>query len=305
MNNQEYTDVKFFPPGIYFALSCGLSAVASVIVSIACLLTGLHKELLGLMIFAINFADAIFFTVKLFASALQPQGAFACDLALSIGYFGLISSVFWSALFGHALYIVSRSQNYQALPKYSKIYQVFAFGLPLLLALFQLPTNFVIFSSESNACVHRFYQNAVDYVYLAFIYIPIGGSMVLSIIWYLLAALKFKRMVNTDNSTEIFTLLIYPAILLICWGPIFIKNLLVIFNIQMSAELTFCIQIVSLLQGFFDALVYGVSKRRFKQFCKHVRCLAKKQRKISHYTQDDPSHIKRKYIKMDRASVRL
>ena len=308
MSDQDYNDVKFFPPGIYFAIASALSSVTSSLVSILCLRTGLYKDALGFMIFAINFSDAIFFTVKLFASIFQPQSEGSCDLALSIGYYGLISSVFWSALFGHALYTVSRKQSPYTLPKYTLIYKIVALGLPLALTFLQVPTNLIIYSPEAGACVHRFYQNKADITYISFMYLPIGGSLLMSIVWYVMAAFKFKKMVNRANSTEMFTLLIYPAILLLCWGPIFIKNFLVVLDIKLSDGLSFAIQITSLLQGFFDALVYGVSKKRYKQICSFLICKKGLPRRrastetIRHSVT--PQYLERHYIKMQDNAIR-
>ena len=251
------TDITFFPMEYPFVLAPAVSALASFIVMIVCLCNDPFKTPLGKMLFHINLADFFFCFPKSLTAFILPSSDIFCKLIQLVTQFGLISSAVWGALFGHTLMIFSQRLGTEKLSNCMKYYYIFALILPAILSFLGLVTKYVNYSETEEACIHRVYHSRPDYHYIFFIDIPLLSACFFSVLWYLLAAKQLKKMLSKQETKFLFTLIVYPAILLVCWVPILTTNALIMYGLNVKKGLYVAFQALDHMQGLLDAVVYG------------------------------------------------
>ena len=115
-----------------------------------------------------------------------------------------------------------------------------------------------MYSAEAKACVHRIYNDKVDFEFLFYAALPIVIICLVSIILYVRAAKHLKTLHGEIQLSSLVIMVIYPAIYMFCWLPIVTKNLLAAFaGINPSHTMALVLRENSQLHGFLDAIVYG------------------------------------------------
>ena len=274
-NEDPHQDMVYFPHRIRFLIPVLISAIATGIVVLLSLAFKLYKRPLSGMILAMNISHVLFYCSKLSVLFLPPHSNFHCGILSVINVFGLQSGEFWGAVFAHAFYIALKHQTTSEIPRMMKYYVIIAVIVPLINGLASLPTSFLIYSDTEKTCVHRIYFGRIDIESDLFTMIPMWIACIASAIWYKKAINKIAGLQETEAGPELYVLMIYPGILLVCWGPALIFEALLQFGLVGPNPTAF--QIFNYLvniQGFFNALVYGKSVAgAVRESCD--RCLGK------------------------------
>ena len=253
---QEYFDSVVFSKDLKYIIPSLLSAISTIIVLIASIMGKFWTRALSTMIFAINAADCLYFMVKLSILLHDPDSDLTCMVMQAMNVFGITSSASWAVLFSHAFYTVLKNRNTAVISSLLKYYIPISFILPILTGFGTFLTN-NIHSHGDGVCVYRIYVGEFDWFVLFHLQLPLLFTIALCIIFYILSLRQLRNIVIEGNVTEGLTLIVYPVILIVCWGPLLTMQFIAEFGVNVSPALAKTLRIISHLMGFFNAVVYG------------------------------------------------
>lgn len=271
-DGQNYMDITFFPAESLITPS--LTMIGSSIVTLRFLYLKSYKEPLGRLIFALNLMNLCYCSTKIFGTFFTPASEIGCRLLESFACFSSTASMILGACFGHSLYMLTVHLSVEGSSKYVTHYLTFGILGSFLLGVGSYFTPLVILKhiDGSPVCTHRIYYDAPDYTFIFFVDIPVVAALSFSIFCYSLSAKRLKSLVHTDY-TYIWVLLIFPAVLVLCWLPLLIAILLVSFGVQITTSLATFLKACDQLQGFIDAIVYWQGgKKSIATICRQICC---------------------------------
>lgn len=260
------TTLVLFPIEMPYLIAPIVSMFSTAMVLIVGLIYKSYKAPLEAMIMWINFADFVFSLSKTVGSVFDILSPGTCLILQITSQFGMISSVFWGAFFAHALLTASYHQETQIIVKNHRAYLIFAVYLPIIMVSSLIFLRFSEYSDKM--CIHKVYEDQFDYGYIFLTAVPAIISCCLSITWYLMAARRIKSMISMEGSKELLTLIVYPAILVICWLLPMTIYLCLALGCSINPIWVNIGQTMDQLQGVLDAIVYGGSKNNLRQICK-------------------------------------
>lgn len=260
----EPTEIDFLPYNAPFLIASGLSATATAVMLVTALAKKFYKEPLGLMIIAVNLTDFIYCFTKITATFYHPTSNIGCNIIEAITHFGLMSAAICGALFGHALCQVIIHQGLQILLQCIRIYFTAAILPSFIVSIILVLRNYVRYSSSKDTCVHVIYPGEFDYDYAIFTTLPLILACVLSVMWYIRASQRLRYFVDRRNIKNLYLLMIYPGIVLVCWMPTLTKNTMISLGGTVPFVVSRIAIVLSQLQGFLDAIVYGGQSIKLK-----------------------------------------
>lgn len=278
--------IPFFPTSITYMICPLFSFTAAGIVLVISLKQRIYKEPLGKMIIFLLLADFLFGSSKVIAYFGyifgQRKSPMICSILNILSHTNLMCSFFWATLFGHAFYVIIDSSRTEVVKKYMKTYFFVAILLPILHSIGTEFTTYTVYDENTNTCIHTVVIGEVDWQYIFFTDTPLFICCCLSLYWYTKTVRRLKGLIANESGKELLTLGLYPAILIVCWGPMLVTSLMLSFGHRLPQWVTSTAQALGQLHGFFDAAVYGGSKKfardLFKGLC---RCWEKKKRNES------------------------
>ena len=298
LNSQDQgvpAEMVFFPLEITSLIPVFLSAISTGTIVALSLIFKLYKRPLSLMILAINIAHVCFHFSKLSVLIFQPSNDFHCSILGIINIFGIESSAYWIALFAHAFYIVAKYKNVDAVPQLMKYYVIFAVILPLISAFSSYFEEHFSYSDTKGTCVHRFYPGEFDVWANIYVFIPVWIACISTIVWYKMAINKIAELRRGKAGVDLYVLMIYPCILILCWGPNLIVRAIMQFGGSVNETLNSIALFLVNMQGFFDALVYGKSVREELRGAMSNSCLKKKVSKESQVVDEQQNTEERSH----------
>lgn len=263
--------VQYFPMEMPYVIMPILSSIASAIVLITCVVAKLYKQPLDIMLFWINLSDFLFCFPKAFTLLLPPSGDAYCRITQFTTHFGVIASVVWGSLFAHALVLVLTSENTEILKKAIRVYLSISIIVPTALSVYCLTTDYVhyLYRENGHTCVHEVIQGKADYYSIIFTGMPILFCCLISIIFYIIAARRLNQ-ITEGPKLYMLALVLYPGVVLMCWAPSLITNLLIMLGVKPNPVLLQIFQALDQTLGFWDALIYGASKKSLQESMKKV-----------------------------------
>lgn len=263
-NNPDYQDLVFFPRNVEYQISVLLSAIAATIIVLLSLILKLYKEPLGFMVLFMNFAHISFCYSKFSVVIYPPRTELHCRIITVMNIFGIESAAIWGALFAHAFSIVVKYQELceaQLRVMISK-YLLIAVNLPLISGIVASLTGHLIYSQKEGTCVHRVYTDRIDFSSNVYVFIPIWISCIASIILYKKSMTELNGLRGRPPNSKFYVLMIYPSILVLCWGPHSVAQTVLQMGASLNRTLLAVFIFMTNMQGFFDAVAYGRSIRR-------------------------------------------
>lgn len=264
-----------FPLYWPYSIAPVLSTLSAGLATVYCIINKSYKEALGMMVFAINLSDFLFSLPKAVAIFVEPFGQVYCQLFHGISHFGVLSSVSWSTIFAYALMVMATKLTTESLNRRMKY---FIIGANLTALTLVLPTVFGGFIEYDiiegdPVCVHYVPKGEVEMKGLTLFAIPLLLALTISGVFYAKAAKKLRQLLQSGSKKYLLTLIVYPAIFLLCWIPFLLLNLFIIFNEKPTLILYRSSQALDQMQGFFNGLVYGGSKNLLQKAClKFCKC---------------------------------
>lgn len=270
------------PDSIQVLPSC-ISAISTLIVIIASFVGRFWTRPLSTMIFVINTADFIFFASKVSVLFFDPDSDMDCIILQAIGTFCLIATASWAVLFGHAFYQILKNKNTNIVSSLLKYYIPVSFILPVLTGLSTfLSRNTVL--RKRGVCVYRVSSVGVDWFILFHLQLPLLLTILLCIVCYILSYSQLKRIVIEGNVREALTLIVYPAILIFCWGPHVALQIMAENGVKTSDAVQDAFRVFPYLMGFLDALVYGEGVKGTLR--KYIKTCRRKRGRDSNFSVD-------------------
>ena len=252
-----YREIVYYPLKLESQITVLLSAIATTIIVSLSLIFKLYKQPTSLMVLAINIVHVLFFSSKLSVLIYQPLSDTHCKIIGIFSTFGVESAAIWGALFAHAFYIILKYHSEIYLSRTMKYYLLVAVLIPALIGGSTYLTKNLVYSEIQGTCVHRVYPDRFDLTGNLFFRFPVIVACLASVVWYKMAITKLSALKGKQTSSEVYIFMIYPGIMVFCWGPHVVLQTAIQFGLSPSGTLTDAFINLTYLQGFFDALVYG------------------------------------------------
>lgn len=254
-----YHDMIYFPLEVQDQIPIIISAIPTTLVVSLSLIFRLYRRPLSLMVLAINIAHVFFYYTKMSVLVFPPQSGIHCKILSIFNVFSFESAAIWGALFAHAFYTILKDHSFNEfhLPRMIKFYLIFGVLIPLVNGVLSFFTDRLIYSESKGACVHRVYADRIDTWVLVFTLIPIGLSCFMSMVWYKMAMNKISALQGKETGGELYVLMIYPGILLLCWGPSLLTQIVMQFGVNPSTTLINIGLALVNSEGLLDSVVYG------------------------------------------------
>lgn len=281
--------VTYFPIRGAYAIAPILSSISTVVAIILCLTTKSAKHPLTRMIIAINLSDFLFTFPKVIPVLIGES--WYCDLIQVVSRFGVISCVVWSTLFAHAFMTIVQHVQMEVIDKRFKYYVIIGVVLPAAAGLTALAGE-MEYDGSNHSCDHAVANGYFDWEDFVFFAIPIMVGCFYSCYLYIKTARRLKNFVREGHEKYVFTLILYPGILIICWGPSLFLNFLYAVRVPVNINVTKFFQAWDQLQGFFNGLAYTGSRQIVLNACKRrFRCKKKKASRLLAAEEEREHHI--------------
>lgn len=258
MTERNYFDLIYISFDVDSSISGFLSLGATALLVVLGFYYKIYQNMLGKMVLIVNTADFICILLKLFGFILKPTNDAYCRSVLSISQVAMIMSFIWGVFFAHTLYKSVEQQSVQSVQQIYKYYWIISSMVAIALGFGVLFTNYVFYNENLKTCVHRVYFRRFDPTMTFLTIIPTFVLCILCIIWYALGAKNMKKLIPDIRRRDLLPLLLYPAIVIICYFPCLITNTLIIFEILPSERISIVLRNIIHLHGFFNVLAYGL-----------------------------------------------
>lgn len=274
MPNASYKVFCDSEQGLFYLFPL-ISSVVTLLVMITYLLTGIFKEKLGQMTFAIILANFLHCAPLAILTFTVKATKFSCVLWQLISVFGTVSVFFWTSFFAISILILLKQRNLDSIDKAKRYFLAIGTITPFVLTLAVVPMNYTGLSSDS-VCTHRFIQGAIDYGFLVSTLIPLTAAFLVSLLCYSYIYRAMRG--GPSSSKERMLLFLYPTVLLVCWLPMIAVHAYFAMGNDVSQMIVYIAQGISYSQGLLHCVIYGGSKRLFDGFRSVFKCCAPKHK---------------------------
>ena len=259
-NNKIF--ITYFPDTLVDRIPSLLSLAATVTVLIILWITKFYRHPLHRMVFFLIFADFLFSLVFLINMFYSPKSAAECKMLLSISSFGRNSSLWWSVAFAHALMKIMEDNDFSSMPRLMRYYYLTAVYLPIGITLSFVLTPMVDYNPDIQRCGRYDTVGSFNFVYFLVGGVPLTTCCLLSIYFYMRTGCRLKALFAKGSvaTRELLILVLYPAIMLFCWGPSMIQSFVTMITEPDQAYMVIP-KICLGLHGFLNSLTYGLSKK--------------------------------------------
>lgn len=253
-------------------VACLLSVTASLLIAFTVILLKTYREPIARMIIGIITADFGYSILGILLYLLNTDTDLICNILSGLQSYARVASFCCACCFAHALFSVMRTQDATSFTKRLWIYFYTSIIFPICFPVYTVLRKYMnaVKNQELEVC-QRPSQDTFDYDMFLLFSLPTIATFLYSLGCYLLVIKQIRKI----GHREVFTLLVYPGITIICWGPYLIFRTL----LECGMPIPFWLQIIAVtlcaLQGVLDSLVYGFSygvvhgyKDKFKQWCR-------------------------------------
>ena len=265
--------------GLLFNIAISLSAVGVLFVFIVSAFFKTYKRPLGFIVLMISIADLLFIfpTSALFKDKTDQ----ICAFAAAISQYGTISSFFWVACFAHALKSMFCNVDDQTIRRNLRKYFIISQFTPILFSIYdyfiQLFKAYNDATTEKSYCYHHINPGSFDLPFAISLSIP--ALLTAGYITYCYCVVSSVMNGLFRSKHKFISLMLFPVLLIISWMPMLVYQIIITFFPKLMDETSFEVLFnLMLLQGFFNALAYGVSHRLLNQIKESwCRCFRRKR----------------------------
>lgn len=197
--------------------------------------------------------------------------------------FSELSSICWTTIIAISVYLSTKNNAINLIPKYYLLYFLFSIGIPLFFAIAPLFSNSYGPAGAWCWLNTKNHENTTAWIWSLVIYLFIWGNIIVNLISIIKSINYFKirtfeieeENIDEANFLRNFCIVLrfFPIILIICWLPATI-NRIYLFASRRENTFLYTIQaFFSNLTGFLNCIVYSYY---YKTFIK-LWCCAKKQ----------------------------
>ena len=236
---------------------------------------------LGKMVIHLSIADLILATQEIIVEEMNYKydlsnsfNRFLYNLASSSGIFANCGSMMWTCCFAHCLYTLGKEGSEDlSISKY-KTYFFISYGVAFLVGIVTI--ILLLFWDIAEFVISTIFPIFPMFTIFRIMDTFLGSLICLQTVFSLIVSLNYYirgLILARDRGNRIpWILLLYPIILLVCNLPNNVTACgIQIFSSNVSTPIWDYISAVWVLQGFFNALVYGltsgIGEAIKKQFC--------------------------------------
>ena len=270
MSTRKKLDAKFpfFSNDPAYVIPITLSLAAATIISLACLLSRNRKKPLTIMVLLISLSNIIFDASKLLSLAIEAKTQFTCQIYEAVSLFGFLSSITFAACFGHALFMVLKSKDIRILSKMVKYYFYMGTIYPFVNAVASMYFNSVYYLQYASECVYQIDRNTQNWPRHVFWHVPLAIAVLLSLLWYRASFLQAQNLRIANTEKQSLTLLVYPGILVVCWAPVCITEVIAELDPYTHYNSMKWFKMLAYSMGLLNAIAYGEEVVRLvRQIC--------------------------------------
>ena len=255
--DEEKAGIIFLPLDWEQSITAIISCVATALAVILGRCYKIHEKLIGRLIFTIFIADFVMDATRTSGLIIQPPDTSYCKFIVAVSHTALLLSVSWRVTFGYALYVFAKTRSIDALYRAIKTSTLLCAVFSLIIGIATVFTNYVEYSDNEKTCVHMLTKR--DPLVVLFMVLPTATCCIVSVSWYCLTAGVVRRKQIDMNANELTYLLLYPAIVIVCWSPILFLDFYRSLDHEPSDVVQTIFKNILQLQGLLDALVYAWS----------------------------------------------
>lgn len=249
---------------ILYWTSIGLSILGFIIFLACTLITGSLTRKLTRMIFFMSLSNLLYSLAFALVGSIDSR---FCMILAWIEEFTIISSLTWSCYLAYSLKLIVCGEDLSILDRLMAWYYLFSVLIPLTFvggSIFHDISEFnwdPITSEDPLICYQNLPHHRDDYKYPITVALP----LILALIFCFYSNVKTLREVNNLHQksglhVNKWLVLVYPAIILICWGPITIGNVLFTLGVVEDRTSNYWFELLTRMQGVLTTLVYVCSK---------------------------------------------
>lgn len=250
-----------------------LSIIATSFIIFISLKSRLYKDILGKMALMNIIADFIYAIFKFLTYIPIEKTQEYCEIVQVLAGYGRGASLIWSMLFGHAMLHLTKSDDVRSINRYRKIYVATAFITPIFLEVLSVLNDFYIVSPKNDDyCSMYFDETSISQMVITTV--PTTAICVLSVFLYVYACYRLYR--KGIWLKEVLTLLLFPSIIIFCWIPIRVVDLIVTLGGNPNGIIMLYLNEFSHLVGFFQCIAYGRNRNVQSEIRKLWCCRSRK-----------------------------
>ena len=240
-----------------------------------------YTQVIHKIILCIVMADLLYVIIGAISILIPEYSTLQCNIIGMLQTYARIASFIWSCCFAHGVYVVIAREDPHKIKNNFSLYAKLSFLAPIAFSLYSMATQYFTLASDLDDvkfCTHQISQNKVD-VPLSLLYTgPSAVTFGYLTVCYLLTMKSLSKLPYSYTCR----LLAYPCITILSWGPFAIRGVFLQLNYKVSPEFEVFCSSMSALQGFLDALAYGLTYgviKGYKDFCRK-RCGSRHSRKL-------------------------
>ena len=268
-DSKDYDEIILFPHDPASRTLLVLSILASSTLLIFCLAYKLYRRPLEFLVTWIMLPHFLAsFTTFLFGFPF-PKTILVCKIGMVIELFCDSSAFLWSAFFGHALLTTIKSQRLETIDGFKLRYFLFGTVAPLLYSFVNFFQYWV--ESSNDVCVYHIPRQGSGKTLFVLTTIPLYILFGLCLWWYSRAIMRTRTHLEKEYKSQALVLLMYPGILIICWLPELVFNMLIYMQIVPNSSIFAVVKNLDYIQGLLESAIYGISRNMFRVVREYFR----------------------------------
>lgn len=256
-----------------------LSALGIFYIMFTLVVLKLYQNTLSRMIFFISFSDLLVNVtmVTLYSLTDSELSETKCKIFVGFGHYAVLTSFSWATCFTHAFYKIAKERSDTSISQNMIYYILISFLLPVPLGILAIKWHFVDYDIQQQPfCYHKLVYGRLDKSFFYTENLPFAIALLLSF-YFCFSSIRILRSIEEFSYRwKYLYILQFPLILVICWlGQQF--NVICVqldIHLKYGKEISSFFQTLIYMQGFINAIAYGVSYRvvsGYKEFCRK-RC---------------------------------
>lgn len=251
------------------------------------------SHVLGKVVAILSLMDLIFSIAGPMAAIPLDSGFYCRIVSLLVGL-GLNGSLIWTCCFAFSFLQAIKQQDLDLLSHYFRKSMIVTVTFSIIQAIYATVAPFK--ENVSKMCIHQIRASNFDYDANLIVLLPMLLSTLFCMVCYVIVYRKIKEASNQQN----LNLLVYPLILIICSFPI--VSLTIIKQLYGPTAVTDTLMIIANalwgLQGFFNALAYGLSSEVIRSY--RMKC-CRRAKSIKSSMASDNSYSSPLFIESERS----
>ena len=279
-NDPDVVIIPYTSKNPLYVVSFILSGIGIIYIILTLFLLKLLSNPWSRMVLFISLCDVIITGGIVILYSIEQPNETICDSFIWATHYAVLASFSWGACFAHAFMTVVKTEDETRVSGNLKYYIAISHIIPIPLTILSIKTDFVRYNPEKNFCYHEFRYGEIDVSFFWTEIVPYAIALGFAIYYTCSALKKLYAVTHGISRWRLMSVLQFPLIMVICWFGQQLNIFLAQFNVHLpyAQNIGVAFQTMCFLQGFLNAIAYGVTytvysgyKKLFKKHCKRKR----------------------------------